>query len=79
MIALATSSEEASWLRCLLANIPLWEKLLPVVLVHCDSTTTIAKIKNRYYNGKRQHINQKHNKIRESMRLELILYILMKT
>jgi len=52
-IALATASEEASWLRSLLAEIPLWEKPLPAVLIHCDSTTTIAKIKNRYYNGKR--------------------------
>ena len=79
IIVLATASEEASWLRSLLAKIPLWEKPLPAVLIHCDIITAIAKIKNRYYNGKRQHINQKHNKIRESMRLELILYILMKT
>jgi hypothetical protein len=27
---------------------------------------TITKIKTRYYNGKIQHINQKHNIIRES-------------
>lgn len=27
MIALATTIEEASWLRCLLAKIPLWEKI----------------------------------------------------
>jgi len=53
MIALATASEEASWLRSLLAEIPLWEKPLLTVLIHCDSTATIAKIKNRYYNGKR--------------------------
>jgi hypothetical protein len=65
MIALVTTSEETSWIRCLLTEIPLWEKLLSVVLVHCDSTATIAKIKNRYYNGKRQHINRKHNMIRE--------------
>jgi len=65
MIALATSSEEESWLRCLLVEIPSYEKQLPAVLVHCDSTATIAKIKNRYYNGKRQQIRQKHITIRE--------------
>jgi len=54
MIALATAGEEESWLRSLLAEIPLWEKPLPTVLIHCDSTVAIAKIKNRYYNGKRQ-------------------------
>ena len=53
MMALATSSEEASWLRCLLAEITLWVKPLPVMLVHCDSIATIAKIENHYYNGKR--------------------------
>jgi hypothetical protein len=67
MIALVTASEETSWIRCLLAEIPLWEKLLPAVLVHCYSTAVIAKIKNRYYNGKRQHINRKHSTIRESI------------
>jgi len=65
MIALATASEEASWLRSLLAEIPLWEKPLPVVLIHCDSTAAIAKIKNHYYNGKRRHIRRKHSTIRE--------------
>jgi len=35
------------------------------VLIHCDSTATIAKIKNRYYSGKRRQIRRKHNTIRE--------------
>ncbi|GJS95272.1 DNA polymerase zeta catalytic subunit-like protein [Tanacetum coccineum] len=51
IITLATASEETSWLRCLLAEIPLWEKSIPVVLIHCDSTAAIAKVHNRYYNG----------------------------
>ncbi|KAI5414101.1 hypothetical protein KIW84_058299 [Lathyrus oleraceus] len=50
MIALATANGEASWLRCLLAEIPLLEKPMPTVLIYCDSTTAIAKIKNCYYN-----------------------------
>ena len=65
MIALATASEEASWLRCLLAEIPLWEKPMPAVLIHCDSTAAIAKIENRYYNGKRRQIRRKHSTIRD--------------
>ncbi|KAK2422921.1 hypothetical protein QL285_033414 [Trifolium repens] len=44
MIVLATASEEASWLRCLLSEIPLWEKSMPIMLIHCDSTAAIAKI-----------------------------------
>ena len=65
MRTLEKSSEEASWLRSLLAEIPLWEKPLPAVLIHCDSTAAIAKIKNRYYNGKRRQIRRKHSTIRE--------------
>ncbi|KAK2382392.1 hypothetical protein QL285_069931 [Trifolium repens] len=65
MIALATASEEASWLRCLLSEIPLWEKPMPAVLIHCDSTAAIDKIENRFYNGKKRQIRRKHNTVRE--------------
>ncbi|CAJ2638556.1 unnamed protein product [Trifolium pratense] len=65
MIALATASEEASWLRCLLSEIPLWEKPMPAVLIHCDITAAIAKIENRYYNGKRRQIRRKHSTVRD--------------
>ncbi|GKA96268.1 hypothetical protein Tco_0818363 [Tanacetum coccineum] len=53
IITLATASEEASWLRCLLAEIPLWEKPIPTVLIYCDSTVAIVNVQNRYYNGKK--------------------------
>ena len=53
MIALATASEEVGWLKNLLTEIPLWERPIPAVLIHCDNTATIAKIQNRYYNGMR--------------------------
>lgn len=63
MIALATANGESSWLRCLLAEIHLLEKPMPAMLIHCDSTAVIAKIKNRYYNGKRHQIRRNHNTI----------------
>ena len=44
LIALATASEEARWLRNLLSDTLLWEKPIPAVLIHCDSTTAIAKV-----------------------------------
>ncbi|RZB51814.1 Retrovirus-related Pol polyprotein from transposon TNT 1-94 [Glycine soja] len=65
MIALATASEEASWLKSLLAEIPLWERPIPAALIHCDSTAAIAKIENCYYNGKKRQIRRKHNTVRE--------------
>ena len=69
IIALATASEEAGWLRSLLAEIPLWEKPLADVLIHCDSTASIAKIKNCYYNGKRRQIHRKHNTVRDYIKI----------
>lgn len=64
MITLVTTSEEVSWLRCLLYEILLWEKLMPIVFIHCDSAANIAKIENHYYNCKRRQIRRKHNTVR---------------
>lgn len=64
MISLAKISEEASWLKDLLSNISLWEKLIPVVLIHCDCIAAISKVQDWYYNGKRRQICRKHSTIR---------------
>ena len=64
LIALASASEEAKWLRDLLYEIPLWEKPIPPILIHCDSTAAIGRVKNRYYNGKSIPIRRKHSTVR---------------
>jgi hypothetical protein len=64
LIALASASEEANWLRDLLYEIPLWEKPIPPILIHCDSTAAIGKVRNRYYNGKSRPIRRKHSTVR---------------
>jgi hypothetical protein len=64
LIALASASEEANWLRDLLYEIPLWEKPIPAILIHCDSTTAIGRVRNRYYNGKSRPIRRKHSTVR---------------
>ena len=64
LIALASASEEANWLKDLLYEIPLWEKPIPPILIHCDSTTAIGRVKNCYYNGKSRPIRRKHNDVR---------------
>ena len=63
LIALASASEEVNWLRDLLYEIPLWEKPIPPILIHCDSTAAIGRVKNRYYNGKSRPIRRKHNTV----------------
>ena len=72
LIALASASEEANWLRDLLYEIPLWEKLIPSILIHCDSTATIVRVKNRYYNGKSRPIRRKHSTMRSYLNGDII-------
>ena len=64
LIALVSTSEEENWLRDLLYEISLWEKPIPPVLIHCDSTTAIGRVKNRYYNSKSIPIRRKHSIVR---------------
>ena len=63
LIALASANEEANWLRDLFYEIPLWEKPIPTIVIHCDSTATIGRVKNRYYNGKFRPIRRKHSTV----------------
>ena len=64
LITLSLASEEAGWLRDLLSKIPMWEKPIPPVLIHCDSTTTIGRVRNKYYNGKFRSIIRKYSTVR---------------
>ena len=64
LIALASTSEEANWLRDLLFQIPYFEKPIPPILIHCDSTAAIGRVQNRYYNGKSRPIRRKHSNVR---------------
>jgi len=43
MIALDTTNIEAEWLKDLLTEIPLLEKLLPVMSIHCVCRSAIDK------------------------------------
>ena len=44
LIELVSVSEEANWLRDLLYEILLWEKPIPPILIHCDSTAAIGRV-----------------------------------
>nr|AAU90333.1 Putative gag and pol polyprotein, identical [Solanum demissum] len=67
LIALALASEEANWLRDLLYQIPYFEKPIPPILIHCDSTAAIGRVQNRYYNGKSRPIRRKHSNVRSCL------------
>ena len=64
LIALASASEEAGWLRDLLSEISMQEKPISPILIHCDSTATIGRVRNKYYNGKSRSIRRKHSIVR---------------
>lgn len=64
-IALDKAGEEAEWLRNFLEDIPCWNKPVPAVTIHCDSTSAIARAQNSMYNGKSRHIRRRHNTIRQ--------------
>ena len=64
LIALASASEEANWLRDLLFQIPYFEKPIPPILIHYNSTTVIGKVQKHYYNGKSRPIRRKHSNVR---------------
>ena len=48
LIALASASEEAGWLRDLLYEMPMWEKPVPPVLINCDSKAAIGRVQNNF-------------------------------
>ena len=63
LIALALASEEENWLRDLLYEIPLQEKPIPPILIHCDNTAAIGRVKNRNYNCKSRPIRRKYSTV----------------
>ena len=73
LIALASANEEANWLRDLLYEIPLWKKPIPPILIHCDSTAAIGRVKNHYYNGKSRPIRRGHSTMRSYLSSGIII------
>ncbi|KAA3471288.1 Retrovirus-related Pol polyprotein from transposon TNT 1-94 [Gossypium australe] len=63
-IALDLAGQEAEWLRNLLAEIPSWEKSVPLISLLCDSQATIFVAKSQAYNVKKRHIRIRHESLR---------------
>ena len=55
-IALDKATEEAKWLRHFIEDIPRWSKPVPAICIHCDSKSTIRRVKSRMCNDKSCHI-----------------------
>jgi len=64
-IALDKAGEEAEWLRQFLEDIPLWQKPVPAICIHCDNQAAISRAQNVIYNGKSRHIRRRHNTVKQ--------------
>ena len=47
-IALDKAGEEAEWLRQFLKDIPLWQKPVPAICIHCDNQAAISRVQMLY-------------------------------
>ncbi|KAL0303720.1 UNVERIFIED_CONTAM: Retrovirus-related Pol polyprotein from transposon TNT 1-94 [Sesamum radiatum] len=65
LCALDMTGTEAEWLFGLLSQPPILSQPLPPIVVHCDSQTTISKVRSRKYNQKtKRHIQVRLKSIR---------------
>ncbi|CAM8929163.1 unnamed protein product [Rhodiola kirilowii] len=64
-VALAATSKEAEWLKNMIHEIPLWERPISPISIHCDSAATLAKVYSHVYNGKSRHLGVRHSAVRE--------------
>ncbi|CAM8975229.1 unnamed protein product [Rhodiola kirilowii] len=64
-VALAVASKEAEWLKNMIHEIPLWERPISPISIHCDSAATLAKAYSHVYNKKSRHLGVRHSAVRE--------------
>ena len=66
LTALEIASTEAEWLRELLMDLPVVEKLIPAILINCDNQTVIMKVKNSQDNMKsNKHVKRRLKSVRK--------------
>lgn len=70
LIALQNAGNKIEWLHNLLV-VPLWTRPISSISINCDNTTTIAQATSKIYNGKRRHVFQRQNVIRQIVSNEI--------
>ena len=53
LIALDTTCTEAEWIKSLLLDIPLLNKPIPAISLHCDNKDVIELVKQTHTNKKK--------------------------
>ena len=72
LIALASASKEAEWLRNLKYEITLLIKPISPVAIHCDSDSALNKAYSQTYNGKSRHISLRHSLVHDLIKGSVI-------
>ena len=66
LTALDTAMVETDWLRRLLNDLPVVEKLVPGILMNCDNQTVITKVNNSKDNMKSsRHVQRRLKSVRK--------------
>ena len=63
IIALDIATSEAEFLKNLLCDLPLFNKPIPQIPMHCDSQVVISKVTNKNFNEKIRHLRVRHKSI----------------
>jgi hypothetical protein len=73
LIALDTAGSEAEWLRDLLMDLPVVEKLIPAISINCDNQTMITKVNNSKNNMKStRHVKRRLKSVRKLRNFRVI-------
>jgi hypothetical protein len=66
LTALDIASAEAEWLRELLSDLRVVEKLVPAILMNCDNQIVITKVNSAKDNAKStRHVKRRLKSVRE--------------
>ena len=71
-IALDKAGEEGEWLRQFLKDIPLWQKPVPAICIHCDNQVAISRTQNVIYNSKSRHTRRRYNIVKQLLSNDII-------
>ena len=64
IIALDTATSEVEFLKNLLCDLPLLNKPIPQIPMHCDNQVDISKVTCKNFNEKRRHLRVRYKSIR---------------
>jgi hypothetical protein len=65
LVALESATTEAEWLKKLLMDLPMVDKLVPAILLHCDNQRVITIVGNAKENAKfSRHVKRRIKSVR---------------